>query len=520
LSGQRQTDGRLGAQEMAAWRGFLRAHSSLVRQLDGELSATQELPLRSYEVLLLLDEAPGRRLRMSDLSRSVLLSPSGVTRLVDRLEHESLVHRERCAEDGRGCFAVLTESGRRRLHAARATHLAGVRRLFLDRSDAPGGRVRTDVVDGFVLDRGFQVLLTAYPEARRLLDYERLRLRPFTSGALIRRGGRFARVADPFRHPFQALESLRGAPGTLLDKLRVARLRTRLARVSPHEVLTAPQATTAEALRREGFSPEFVDAFFRPFLGGVFLDPSLETSSRLFAFVFKLFAEGEAALPAAGMQEIPRQLAEALPETVFRFGATVESAGPGKVVLAGGERLTAAAVVVAADGPEAARLTGAVEAPAARAVTNVHYTAERTPVGEPILVLNGDGRGPVNDLCVPSDVAPSYAPPGASLVSATVLGVPPLSDAALDRAVRDQLRDWFGTQVDAWRLLRVHRIPFALPAQPPAALVTAERPVRLQGDLFVCGDHRDTASLQGAMISGRRAAAAVRGLDIGPACAP
>jgi DNA-binding MarR family transcriptional regulator len=118
---------------MAAWRGFLRAHSSLVRQLDGELSATQELPLRSYEVLLLLDEAPGRRLRMSDLSRSVLLSPSGVTRLVDRLEHESLVHRERCAEDGRGCFAVLTESGRRRLHAARATHLAGVRRLFLDR---------------------------------------------------------------------------------------------------------------------------------------------------------------------------------------------------------------------------------------------------------------------------------------------------------------------------------------------------------------------------------------------------
>ena len=152
-------------------------------------------------------------------------------------------------------------------------------------------------------------------------------------------------------------------------------------------------------------------------------------------------------------------------------------------------------------------------------MTTLHYAADRSPVGEPVLVLNGEGSGPVNDLCVPSDVAPSYAPPGAALVSATVLGVPPLDDAALDAAVRDQLRGWFGAQVDGWRLLRALRLPFALPAQPPAALTPAERPVRLREGLFVCGDHRDTASLQGAMVSGRRAAAAVRGLDTGPACA-
>jgi phytoene dehydrogenase-like protein len=218
------------------------------------------------------------------------------------------------------------------------------------------------------------------------------------------------------------------------------------------------------------------------------------------------------------MQAIPRQLAESLPEATVRFGATVESAAPGEVVLAGGERLAAPAVVVAAEGPEAARLTGAVEAPAARAVTTVHYAADRSPVGEPVLVLNGEGRGPVNDLCVPSDVAPSYAPPGAALVSATVLGVPPLADDALDTAVREQLHGWFGAQVDGWRLLRVHRIPFALPAQPPAALAPAERPVRVRDGLFVCGDHRDTASIQGAMASGRRAAAAVRGLDAAPTC--
>lgn len=414
---------------------------------------------------------------------------------------------------------IVVGAGLAGLCCARELHAAGLEVLVLERGDAPGGRVRTDEVDGFLLDRGFQVLLTAYPEARRALDYDRLGLRPFESGALIRRDGGFARVADPFSHPLRAFQSLREAPGSLPDKLRVARLRRRLSRFSLNELLTAPQVTTAEALRLEGFSSALVDAFFRPFLGGIFLDPTLETSSRLFAFVFKLFAEGEAALPAAGMQAIPRQLAEGLPEAALRFGATVESAIPGEVVIAGGERLAAPAIVVAADGPEAARLTGAVEAPAARGVTTLHYAAGRSPVGEPVLVLNGEGRGPVNDLCVPSDVAPSYAPPGAALVSATVLGVPPLSDDELDAAVSEQLCGWFGAQVDSWSLLRVHRIPFALPAQPPAALTPAERPVRAREGLFVCGDHRDTASIQGAMASGRRAAAAVRGLDAAPSCA-
>jgi phytoene dehydrogenase-like protein len=414
---------------------------------------------------------------------------------------------------------IVVGAGVSGLCCARELHAAGLDVLALERGDAPGGRVRTDEVDGFLLDRGFQVLLTAYPEARRVLDFERLGLRPFESGALIRKDGRFSRIADPFRHPLQAFESLRDAPGSVPDKLRVARLRRRLSRGSINEILTAPQVTTAEALRLEGFSSDLIESFFRPFLGGIFLDPSLETSSRLFAFVLKLFSEGEAVLPAAGMQAIPRQLAEGLPEAAVRYGATVESAGPGHVVLAGGERFEAASVVVAADGPEAARLTGAVEAPAPRAVTTLHYAAETSPVGEPVLVLNGEGAGPVNDLCVPSDAAPSYAPPGAALVSATVLGIPPLDDAELDRAVRDQLRGWFGAQVDDWRLLRALRIPFALPAQPPATLTTAERPVRVREGLYVCGDHRDTASLQGAMVSGRRAAAAVRGLDAAPTCA-
>lgn len=392
--------------------------------------------------------------------------------------------------------------------------------LVLDRGDALGGRVRTDEREGFLLDRGFQVLLTAYPEARRVLDYDRLGLRPFDGGALVRHRGRFARFADLKRHPLHAVRSLREGPGTVADKARVARLRHRLSRQSLNEVLAAPQVTTAEALRREGFSRGMVDGFFRPFFGGVFLDPALENSSRLFAFVFKLFADGEATLPAAGMQAIPRQLAERLPAQALRLNATVESIAPGGVALAGGERLEAAAVVVATDGPEAARITCALEAPPARATTCIYYAAERSPVGEPTLILDGEGTGPVNHLCVPSDVAPSYAPPGAALVSANVLGLPDPDDDTLDEATRAQLRGWFGAQVDGWRRLAVYRVPFALPAQPPTAFASPARPVRLRDGLFVCGDHRDTASIQGAMVSGRRAAAAVRGIDAAPTCRP
>jgi phytoene dehydrogenase-like protein len=233
-----------------------------------------------------------------------------------------------------------------------------------------------------------------------------------------------------------------------------------------------------------------------------------------------MFADGDAALPAAGMQAIPRQLAAGLPSGALRTGVTVEAVGQGRVTLAGGEALEADAVVVAADGPEAARLTGAFAAPAARAATCLYFAAERSPVEEPVLVLDGEGRGPVNNVCVPSDVAPSYAPPGAALISATVLGIPEQDDAVLRRAVLAQLHDWFGAQVEGWRHLRTYRIPYALPALTPAAFAEPERPVRLRPGLFVCGDHRDTASIQGAMVSGRRAAAAVRGLDLAPSCAP
>ncbi len=396
------------------------------------------------------------------------------------------------------------------LNCARELAARGVDVTLLEASDGVGGRVRSDVVDGFVLDRGFQVLLTAYPEAARVLDYAALDLRAFEPGALVRLGGGFTKVADPFRRPAEILATLASPVGTLGDKIRVGVLRQRVTSGPLERLWQRPERTTDEQLRRLGFSVRMREAFFRPFLAGVLLDDELGASSRQFEFVFRTFSQGDSVLPATGIAAIPEQLAAGLPAGTVRLGTRATAVDPGAVTLEGGERVTARAVVVATPGPEAARLVPAVPAPASRGVGCVYFAADRPPLEEPILVLDGEHAGPVNNLCVPSEVAPGYAPQGAALVSASVLpAAPPGDAAALVPAVRAQLRGWFGGQVDTWRHLRTYRIPHAQPAQPPPALDPPRRPVRLAGGTYVCGDHRDNASIDGALTSGRRAAEAV-----------
>lgn len=404
---------------------------------------------------------------------------------------------------------VIVGAGLAGLCCARRLRQAGVSVLLLEASDDVGGRVRTDEVDGFRLDRGFQVFLTSYPEARQVLDYTALDLRPFEPGAWVRVGGRFRTLIDPWRRPLRGLRSLLAPVGSWLDAVRVARLRAAVLRGDLADQLAASETTTLALLQQAGFSPAMIDGFFRPFLGGIFLEPELHTSARMFRFVFRMFATGDACLPNAGMGAIPRQLAAGLPAGTIRFNARVVGIGPGQVRLEDGEVLDARAVVVATDGPAAAALLSGLPPVATQAVTCLYFAADRPPVAEPILVLNGEGRGPVNNVCVPSVVAPGYAPAGAHLVSASVLGDPAEDDATVERQVREQLTDWFGPAVAGWRHLRTYRIRHALPRQVPPALDMVERPVRWAERVYVCGDHRDTASIQGAMVSGRRAAEAV-----------
>lgn len=380
--------------------------------------------------------------------------------------------------------------------------------VLLEASDGIGGRIRTDLVAGFRLDRGFQVFLTSYPEAKQTLDYEALTLRPFLPGALVRQGGKFHLLADPWRRPFAAMRSLSSPIGSLADKLRVARLRSRSLQGSVEDRFRDPETTTLKALQDAGFSNSMIDRFFRPFLGGIFLDSELRTSSRMLHFIFRMFSLGSACLPADGMEAIPRQLASVLPPSSIRLGSRVVRIQPGAVSLDSGEQLNARAVVVAVEGAVAARFLGDAISSAGQGVTCFYFAARRPPVEQPILMLNGERRGPINNLCVPTLVAPSYGPGDASLVSATVLGITEDAERLL-REVREQLGDWFGPAVRDWHHLRSYRIPYALPQQFPPALNVPERPVRWQPGVYVCGDHRDNASIQGAMVSGRRAADAV-----------
>ena len=407
-----------------------------------------------------------------------------------------------------GKTVLIVGAGLAGLSCARHLHRAGVAAEILEASDAVGGRVRTDEVDGFLLDRGFQVLLTGYPECRRLLDYAALDLRSFYPGAMVRLGGRFHRVVDPWRRPLAALAGAFSPIGSFADKLRVARLRRRLLATPLVELFSRPERTTRQALEAEGFSPAIVGRFFRPFLGGIFLEPRLDTSSRMFEFVFKMFSSDATALPARGMQRIPEQLAASLPAGTIRTGCRVARLDGRTLRLESSEALTADAVVVATDAAAAGELLPELADPGWCSTTCLYYAAPRPPVELPILVLDGEGEGPVNNLCVPSRVSPEYAPPGWDLVSVSVIDGGREGDE-MEQVVREQLRGWFGAQVADWRHLRTYRVPHALPAQAPPALASPERPVRLGDGVYVCGDHRDNASIHGAMVSGRRAAEAV-----------
>ncbi len=381
--------------------------------------------------------------------------------------------------------------------------------VILEAGDGIGGRVRTDRWEGFLLDRGFQVLQTAYPEARRELDYAALRLHPFHPGALVYYRGRLHRVSDPWRRPRDLLATALSPIGTWADKLRVARLRYRVCQPSLPELFRQPETSTLAYLQGQGFSASMIERFFRPFYSGVFFERELASSSRMFAFVFRMLAQGDAALPQEGIGAIATQLAAELPPGAIKLHCRVVALAEEGVRLADGTVQEARAVVMATDGRQAAALLGDDRLPATTATTNMYFAAARPPVAEPILVLDGEQQGPVTNLLVPSQVCPAYAPPGQTLISVTMVGVPHQDDDALEQAVKRQLQGWFGPQVREWRRLRVYRISDALPDQrPPTADPFAPR-VQVRQGVFLCGEYATLSGLQWALLSGRLAAEAV-----------
>lgn len=378
----------------------------------------------------------------------------------------------------------------------------------MEAGDAVGGRVRTDVVDGFQLDRGFQVLLTAYPAARRWLDHDALALGTFSPGARVWCDGALHLVSDPTRDPGGLMATMRAPIGSLSDKMKIATLRSGVCKGTLDELFARPETTAMQALRDHGFGETMIERFFRPWFGGIFLDAGLSASSRMLEFVLRMFSEGSAALPAAGMQAIPEQLAAGLPPGTVRLNTRVTAVTDGGVILEGGARLPATQVVVATDGEAAAQLLPDVPAPTWSSVTCLYFAAATSPLGGPILAINGSGSGVVNNVAVVSDVSPRYAPAGQALVSVSVLGDHRPDDRTLAQQVQAELAEWFGAPVQHWRWLRSYRIPHALPVRMP---LERRAPAPVRPGVWVAGDFTNSASIEGAMDSGERVAAAIAG---------
>ena len=404
---------------------------------------------------------------------------------------------------------VIIGGGIAGLACARRLNTEGIEFTLLEATDRIGGRVKTDRKNGFLLDRGFQVLQTAYPEARRVLDYRQLALNTFAPGAMIRISGRLFTVADPLRRPRNVIETVRAPIGTLGDRLRLARLAHRVTSGRLEKLFQEPETTSLDFLRSEGFSETIIARFFVPFFGGVCLDPAIRASSRVLQYVLRMFAAGDAALPAMGMEQIPRQMARDLPAEGIRTGIRVRNITDGRVVLDDGTSLSPRAIVVATEGPEASRLLAWPQPVRSVSETCLYFSCDRAKWHPPFLVLNGDGTGPINNIAFPSRVSPNYAPSGKTLVSIVVLGNPGEDDTRLLTRVKGQLIEWFGSEASGWEHLATYRIAHALPDQSPPTADPNGPTSMAQPGLFVAGEQGSLPGIQWAMVSGRQAADAV-----------
>ncbi|MEU3341004.1 NAD(P)/FAD-dependent oxidoreductase [Streptomyces sp. NPDC006668] len=442
---------------------------------------------------------------------------------------------------------VIVGAGVAGLSAAHRLTSAGVTTAVLETADWVGGRMSTEKVDGFRLDRIGQLLSTAYPELRLTPGLDALVLRPFAPGVLVHSDGRrhlagAVPSAGGARGALHAVRALASAPrvtspswvpslgraggptaadvprvraaaplGSAVDQARLTAALTRLAGMPVERLLSRPELPAARALAARGVPARTIDGFLRPLLAALLCDPELTTSSRCADLALRAFAGGRLCLPEGGAETLPELLAQALPPGTVHTGVRVTSVSTNAVATAEHGEIRCRAVLLATDARAAAALLPGLRVPDFHRLTVVHHTTDEPPATGAALLLDADRGGPVAHTAVVSAVDPSRAPGGRVLVSSTVLGPPP---ADLDTAVRTHLARLYGMSTRRWETLAVHHTAEAVPAmRPPHDL---RRPVRLLAGLYVCGDHRDTSTVQGALHSAHRAATAIL-TDLGAA---
>ena len=375
---------------------------------------------------------------------------------------------------------------------------------IIEATDRAGGRIKTDIIDGFRLDRGFQVLLTEYPETKALLDYDKLKLKRFLPGATVLYDGGQFEIADPFRRPSALFATVFAPVGSLKDKINTFFLKNRLINISVDNIFKQPETDTVTKLKKYGFSEKMITLFYKPFFSGIFLENNLKTSSNMFDFVMKMFSEGEAAIPELGMEEIPKQLVAMLPEGSIVYNTKVLSIENDKIICENGQQLQTDKIIIATEATGFASNYISTNKQHFNQVTNVYFEAKIAPIDKAVVALNASANKKwANNITVMTNISKKYAPENKILIAVSYNGIPDIDDETLSENIKTELKTWFGNSVNDWQMIKTYRIKYALPNQDNIKNDLEISDLKINDNIFICGDHLMNGSINAAMKSGR-----------------
>lgn len=393
------------------------------------------------------------------------------------------------------------------LIAAYELERAGYSPVILEASDMAGGRVRTDEYDGFLLDRGFQVLLTAYPEAQRYLDYNDLNLKQFDPGAIILQPGNSFTIDDPLRYPSKLINMAFSPVGTLMDKVKIYQLTQMLKQKTEKEIFLEPSTTTLQFLKDYGFSEKIINNFFKPFFKGIFLENELSTSSRMFKFVFKMFSLGHASIPENGMQAIPEQLKNKLTKSQFKFNTPVERVEGRKIYLVTGEDLEADSIIIATRPDKILKQLQGQFKPF-RKVINLYFSLSHSFIAQPKIALVSDDKFLINNLVFMTDVSKAYSKNDKALLSVSITKPVEVNDK-LAKMIAKELSALTKINAEYFEHLQTYEIEEALPQVEDMGYSLDSGNTKIHDGVFLAGDYLLNGSINAAMTAGRKAAEAI-----------
>ena len=403
--------------------------------------------------------------------------------------------------------AIIVGAGAAGLVAAKELESYKLKTLIIDAAPQVGGRLHSEEVDGFRLDHGFQVLLSAYPMVKKHLDLKALQTKAFSPGAFLFSGAKTITVQDVNRNPAAIFSMIFSSVGSIFDKLKMARLRKEVLEQNAEEIFNRKDESTLQFLKDYGFSAKIINRFFKPFFGGIFLEFDLNTSARQFLFIFKMFSEGDALLPAKGIAAVALQLKSQLKSTEFRLNTPVKGLQTGKVILDDGEEIEAQQIIVATD-PQ--RILPQLEDTLDwNRTMQVYFEAPSNVFSKKLISLSFAKNGLINNIACLSAVQPTYAPAGKHLYSVSLKKDPGMSENKLFEAIMLELKPLIGNATKDWKLIRSYKVQKALPQVDQVVYERAFEESRVMDGVYLAGDFLLNPSLNAAMLSGELAAKAL-----------